>query len=126
MNFAQKPCCTPYNKLSYTREPRLTATSVTRSTRYYGHFLWPPGKSDHTFSYKETLVNTATSLLRPIVFGPLVNVLTGFHCAGVTPLTAHSGHLSTMSTFFCTQGDRCGEVRLYLLNFHGTSFEMKM
>ena len=34
----------------------------------------------HTVSCKETLVNMVTSLLRPNCFGPLVTVLTGFHC----------------------------------------------
>ena len=27
----------------YTAKPRLTATSVIQSPRYYGHFFWPPG-----------------------------------------------------------------------------------
>ena len=43
-------------------------------------FLRPPSKNDHTFSCKETFVNTVTSLLQPNFFGPLVVVLTGFHC----------------------------------------------
>ena len=60
-------------------EPRLTAISVTRSPRCYGHCFWPPDKNDHTFSCKENLVNAVTSLLRPNVFGPLVTVLTEFH-----------------------------------------------
>ena len=51
-----------------------------RPPRYYGHFFWPPGKNDHTFSCTETLVSTVTSLLQPNFFGPLVAVLTGFHC----------------------------------------------
>ena len=63
-----------------TVEPRLTATSVIRSSPYYGHFFRPPNKNDHTFSCKETLVNTVTPLLWPIFLGPLVTVLTGFHC----------------------------------------------
>ena len=52
----------------------------------YGHliitatFSWLPGKNDHTFSCKETHVNMVTSLLWPMSFGPLVTVLTGFHC----------------------------------------------
>ena len=58
-------------------EPRLTATSVIRSPRYYGHFVWSSGKNNHTFSSKETLVNTVGSLSRPDFFGPLVTVLTG-------------------------------------------------
>ena len=32
------------------------------------------------FLVKKTLVNTATPLMRPILFGPLVTVLTTFHC----------------------------------------------
>ena len=35
------------------------ATSVIQSPCYYGHFFWPPGKNDHTFSCKETLIITA-------------------------------------------------------------------
>ena len=70
-----------------TVEPRLTATSVIRSSRYYGDFFRPPSKNDHTFSCKETLVKTVTPLLWPIFFGPLVTVLRGFHChqVGVKP-----------------------------------------
>ena len=55
----------------------------------------PPGKNDHTFSCKETLVNTV-SLLRSKFSGPLVTVLTWFHC---TPLTATS--LSVLSVLSC-------------------------
>ena len=32
----------------------------------------------------------------------------------VTPLPPHIGHFSSTATFFCTQGSRFGEVRLYL------------
>ena len=64
-----------------TVKPRLTATSVIWSPRYYGHFYRPPGKNRDKFSSpkKKTLVNTVTSLKRPNFFGPLVTVLTGFH-----------------------------------------------
>ena len=34
------------------------------------NFFWPPGKYDHTFSCKETLINTVSSLLRPF-FGSI-------------------------------------------------------
>ena len=61
-------------------EPRLTATLVIQSSRYYGHFLWPPGKNNHTFTWKETPVNIVIFLLWPNFFDPLVTVLTGFHC----------------------------------------------
>ena len=59
-----------------TVKPRLTATSVIRP------LFWPPGKNRDKFSSpkKKTLVNTVTSLKRPNFFGPLVTVLTGFHC----------------------------------------------
>ena len=30
----------------------------------------------------------------------------------ITTLPPSNGHLSTTATFFCPQGDRCGEVRL--------------
>ena len=56
-------------------KPRLTATSVIRSPRYYSHFFWLPGKNRHTFSCKKK-----TWLLRPNFFGPLVTVFMGFHC----------------------------------------------
>ena len=54
----------------------------------YGHlvitatFLWPPVKNCHTFSCEEkkTVVDTATPLIGQILFGPLVTVLTEFHC----------------------------------------------
>ena len=66
--------------LGATVKPRLTATSVMRSPRYYGHFFWPPVKNQHAFSCQKTLVNTVTPLIRPNVLGPLVTVLTGFRC----------------------------------------------
>ena len=31
----------------------------------------------------------------------------------ITPLTPHNGHLSTMATFFSSQGSHYGDVRLY-------------
>ena len=67
-----------YNKLYRwcTVEPQLTATLVIQSPRYYGHFFWPPGKNDNTFSCRETLVNMVTSLLRLIFLGSLVTALT--------------------------------------------------
>jgi len=55
-------------------EPRLTATSVLRGNTT---FFWSPGKNNHTFSCKETLVNTVSSLSGPNFFGPLVTTLTG-------------------------------------------------
>ena len=57
----------------YTVEPRLTATLVIQSSHYYGH------KNDHTFTWKETPVNTVIFLLWPNFFDPLVTILTGFH-----------------------------------------------
>ena len=57
-------------------------TAVIRSPRFYGHFFWPPERQNgHTFSCKKkTLVNTVTPEYGQIFFGPLVSVLTGFHC----------------------------------------------
>ena len=37
----------------YTVEPRLTATSLIRPPRYYGHFFWSR-QNGHTFSYNKT------------------------------------------------------------------------
>ena len=64
----------------YTMEPCLTATLVIWPLRYYGHLVLAAQQIGHTFCCKETLVNTVTSLLWPIFFGPLVTILTGFHC----------------------------------------------
>ena len=44
----------------YAVKPLLTATSVTRSPRYYGHFLGPPGKTAIHFPVKKTVVDTIT------------------------------------------------------------------
>ena len=55
----------------YTMEPRLTATQVIRPPRYYGHLVLAARKNGHTFSCKETLINTVTSLLWPIFFWPI-------------------------------------------------------
>ena len=64
-----------------TVKPRLTATLVIRSTRYYRQLFWPPGKNRHKFSCKKkNLVNMATPLIRPFIFGPSVTLLTGFQC----------------------------------------------
>ena len=56
-----------------TVKPRLTATSVIRSPRYYSHLSGRLAKTAIHFCGKKTLVNTA------ICFGLLVSVLTGFH-----------------------------------------------
>ena len=62
----------------YTVKPRLTATSVIRSPRYYGHFLGPPVKNRHTFSLKKkTVVNTATPLIGPNFFWPISDRING-------------------------------------------------
>ena len=45
-----------------------------RQPRYYGHFFGRLAKTAIHFLVKKTLVNTAE------FFGPLVTVLTGFHC----------------------------------------------
>ena len=45
----------------YTMEPCLTATLVIRPLRYYGHLVLAAQQNGHTFSCKETLVNTVTS-----------------------------------------------------------------
>ena len=42
-----------------TVEPRLTATSLIRSPRYFGHFFLAR-QNGHTFSYKKNLVNAVT------------------------------------------------------------------
>ena len=47
----------PITTCQCTVEPRLTATSVIRSPRYYGRFFGCP-QNDHTFCYKKNLVNT--------------------------------------------------------------------
>ena len=57
-----------------TVEPRLMATSLLWP------FFWLPSKNHHTFSCKKALIKMATMLIRPIFFGPMVAVLTGFHC----------------------------------------------
>ena len=59
--------------ITNTVEPRLTATSVIRSTCYYGHFFGAIRQNGHTFSCKP--VDMAK------FFGLLVTVLMGFHCA---------------------------------------------
>ena len=46
-------------------------------------YFGPTSKNDHTFSCKETLVNTVTLLLPPNFFCPLMTTLTGFHCTVV-------------------------------------------
>ena len=65
-----------------------------RPPRKYGHFfitatfVWPPGKNHHTFSCRKTLVNTATTLIRPVFSGPFVAVLTVFHCSCSDKITS--------------------------------------
>ena len=60
-----------------TMKPRLTATSAIRSRRYYGRLA---KTATNVLVKKKTLVNRVTPLKRPILGGPLVTVLTGFHC----------------------------------------------
>ena len=60
-----------------TVKPRLTITSLLRP-----FFLaaWQRLPQIFFSKKKKTHVNTVTSLKRPNFFGPLVTVLTGFHC----------------------------------------------
>ena len=55
----------------YTMELRLTATLVIPPLCYYGHLVLAAQQNGHTFSCKETLINTVTSLLWQIFFGPV-------------------------------------------------------
>ena len=64
--------------VSYFLCSRLTATSEIRSRRYYGHFFGCLAKTTIHFLVKQP------SLIRPNFFGPLVTVLTGFHCSKMT------------------------------------------
>ena len=61
-----------------TVKPCLTATSEIRLLLSAATVFWPPGNTALHFLVKKTLlrspVNTANC------FGPLVTVLTGFHC----------------------------------------------
>ena len=59
--------------LRTTVNPLLT--SVVRSPRYYSHFFCRLAKTAIYF-----LVKKKPSLIRPNFFGPLVTVLTEFHC----------------------------------------------
>ena len=63
----------------YAVKPLLTATSVTRSPRYYGHFLGSPGKTAIHFLVKKPLL-IRSPVNKANFFGPLMTVLTGFHC----------------------------------------------
>lgn len=60
-------------------KPLLTATSVIRSPRY-GHFFWPPGKTAIHFPVKKKPSLIRSPVNKANFFGPLVTVLTGFHC----------------------------------------------
>ena len=55
----------------YTMEPCLMATLVIRPLCYYGQLVLAAQQIGHTFSCKETLINTVTSLLWPIFFWPI-------------------------------------------------------
>ena len=66
-----------------TVKPCLTATSVIQLPRHYGHL----SKTTIHFLVKKPLIHTATPLIWPNVFGPLVTVLTGFHCSFLVLLT---------------------------------------
>ena len=59
----------------YTVEPRLMVTSLLQPLFLAARL------NDPTFPCKKkTLVKTATPMIPPNFFGPLVTVLTGFHC----------------------------------------------
>ena len=68
------PCECSVPPFENTVKPRLLATLVIRSPRYYGRFFGHLVKNCHTFSCKKPL------LIRQNVFGPLVTVLTEFSC----------------------------------------------
>ena len=86
-----------------TVEPRLTCNTVTSLLR---PLFWPPG---YTFSCKKTFVNTVTRF-----FGPLVTVLTGFHCINPT---------SICRTFTVTVVS--GVSRYPFLNFSSGKYEIR-
>ena len=50
----------PIIRLLNTVKPCLVATLIMGSSRYYGHFFWPPGKTIIHFLVKKTLVNMVT------------------------------------------------------------------
>ena len=65
--------------------PPLTANSAIRSPRYYGRFFLASWQNGHTFSCtkkKKTSFGRIYGhlLIRPNFFGPLMTILTGFHC----------------------------------------------
>ena len=80
-------------------------TSLYTETPRYGHFrnritlllrplfLGRLTKTAILFLVKKTLINTANLLTQPIFFGPLVTVLTGFHCIVIRLTLTSMEHL---------------------------------
>ena len=65
-----------------TVKSQLTAISLIWPPHYYGHFCGCLAKTSlHFLVKKPSLIYCmATWLIRPDFFGPLVTILTGFHC----------------------------------------------
>ena len=74
-------CFAVLNINAYTVEPHLKATSAGNTVTL---LLQAARQNEHTVSCKETLINTVTSLLQTNFFGPLLTILTGFHCNEVS------------------------------------------
>ena len=75
----------PWNEITYNSETTSyghLCDFFLRSPHYYGHFFWPPGKTD-TFSCKK---NDGQFFFH----GPLVTVLTGFQCISSKSFSATS------------------------------------
>ena len=89
-------------------ELRYTATSLIRSPRYYGHFLWPHGKNVHTFPWKETLVNFDHLVITATFYGRTANTSIHFleKKLSLTSIT------SLLRPIFCPLRDRNNGVPL--------------
>ena len=60
-----------------TVKPRLTATSVIRSPRYFGHFILAARQNGHTFSCKNTLVKWSPVNMAKLFFGSIGDRING-------------------------------------------------
>ena len=74
--------CTGIRSGTCAVKPHFTDTRLIRKPRYYGQFVWSPGKESSYIFSKFNPLNTNTPLIRPLSMAPSVSVSTGFDCTG--------------------------------------------
>ena len=67
-----------FNAFQYTAEPVYSGHCVRQPPLYYSHLVQAP--SDKPHNYIVHLIKAATSLIQPLILGPMVTIIDRFHC----------------------------------------------